>query len=431
MSTRIYFTDEDSDIEGYKRAKVGGKSDCISHVRSVTATEAGAALELPVTRAVGGTSLFGSGTTLKWVTDPLNGPALSADEWVLHAWALASNVLANAGLRVEISAISSTDTSEVVTSVAGGTSTALPGSLVEVTLTTDVATPVTMNLGDRLRIELFVVSVGTMAVGHSVTLSYNGLFARSEGDTYIVCPDNISIPEDTPDVDVTFVRGLLRDAGQQNPQLSDPEVKRHIQTAVNTYSIDRSLIVSYYLTGDGQTFDYPLPGKWIWGLSRVVAIEYPADSQIPVYQESIDYEIRQGSLGPQPTKFIRFKLTTPASDDQVWIQYTTRHEHTSEMSTIFPEDMEAVMWLAAHFAAAALAAGAAGSTESTISADVVNHRDAEQRWKSVSDGYKKMYFDRVISPDSATPVGSTEEWVPILTTGHNFLYHGRRIRRVR
>jgi len=431
VSTKIYLTDEDSDISGYKRAKVNGKSDCVSHVRAVTATQTGALLEIPITRKVSGTTLFGSGVVLKWITDPLDGPALSAEEWALHAWAYQSDLLGNAGLRVEISSISTVGVSQVVTSVAGVTSLELPSSLQEVVLTTEAATPTTLNLGDRLVIELFIVSVGTMAEGSTVTLSYNGLFARSEGDTYVLCPDNISIPEDTPDVDVNFVRSLLRDAGGQNPRLSDDEIKRHIQTAVNTYSIDRPLVVSSYFEGDGQTYDYPLPGKWVWGLSRVISIEYPADSQIPTYQESIDYEIRQGSLGPQPTKFIRFKLTTPSSSDQVWMQYTTRHEHTTEISTIFTEDMEAVMWLAAYFAAAALAAGAAGSTESTLSADIVNHRDAEQRWKSVSDNYKKMYYDRVISPDSATPVGSTEDWTPFLTHGHTFLYHGRRVRRIR
>jgi hypothetical protein len=423
VSTRIWLTDEDSDIAGYKRAKVGSKSDCISLVRSQTLTQYGPAT-IPITRRNAGSSVFGSGVVLQWITDPLGGPSLTDSEWEFHAWAWVDGT-ANTSIQLDIIRFHSVEADIVLTTI----SPVLDTGLKDIAYTTGLATATTFTYGDRLVIKLSITG-SSMVSGHTVTLSYNGLFRRAEGDTYVETPDEILLPDDIPDENVNTVRSLLRDSGLENPQLVDLDVKKYIKMAINTYSIDRPLVVSSYMTGDGQSFDYPLPGKWVWGYSTVQGVEYPADQQLPSYYTPIDYEVREGSLGPQPIKFLRFKIATPSATDRAWLQYTTRHHHSTEYTSIVQEDLEAVMWMACYFACVALASGSAATTESTLNADVVNHRDGSIRWRELAETFKKMYIDRVVSPDSATPVGFTEDWDSFLSSGMPYLWHGRRARRL-
>ena len=427
-TTPIWLTDEDADIFGYKRAKIGSttqpnRSDTPSLVRAVTATQAGPAT-IPMLRMVGSRSW-----TLGWITDPLNAPNLSSGAWAAHLWAFQDSVLANCGLKLDVLRWTSSEGGSVVSATSG----ALPTGVGDVTFTSGAASSVQLEIGDRLVIKVSLVDVGgVMAAGHSVSISYNGLYGRAEGDTYVICPDELGVPNDIPDDDVLAVRTVLRDASSMNPQMSDDEIIRFIRQALMTYSVDRPRQVAYYYSGDGVTFNFPLPPKWVWGGSRIVAMEYPADAEIPSTMDQIDWELREGVLGVQPIRYLRFKTIIPDNTaNNAWILYTTRHEYSSEYSTVPVADFDAVLWLAGSYCASALASRGAGATDSSLSADAINYRDMEIRWGSVAKRLKDLYLNRVVNPDSATPVGTTEEWKPILETGQNFLWHSRRVRRTR
>jgi hypothetical protein len=375
----------------------------------------------PIVRTVG-SAVYNQG----WITDPLNAPELGSDSWVFHLWASQSDLLANIGLQVDIETFSGTSIVSAASPELGLTSS-------DIALTSGAATPINLGYGDRIVIRVSLASAGgIMATGYTSTFSYNAAYGRAEGDSYVICPDNLATADEIPDDDKLSVRSILQDQGQANPQLEDDDIVRYIRQALATYSVDRPRITAYYYSGDGTTFDFPLPPKWVWGFSMIKGAEYPADQQIPEILDTIDWELREGVLGIQPTRFIRFRTNVPdRGTNNVWVQYTAPHEYSSEYSTIPVEDFDALLWLAASYCAVKLASKGAGSTDSTLSADVVNYQNAEQKWGAVAKRLKDMYLNRVVSPDSATPVGSTVEWKPILSTGMNFLWHSRRVRRIR
>lgn len=438
--TPIWLTDEDSEIAGYKRAKVPvstygpdgkaptvnqpNKSDCPSLVRAVMPTQTGPAT-IPVSRNVG-SQVFNQG----WLTDPLEAPRLTAGTWLLHVWASVDNVAANVGLQVTVSVFGGS-------SVVSATSGSLGVSSSDVALTTGAASPTQLDLGDRLLITMAIVDVGgTMVAGHNATVSYNGLYSRAEGDTCIICPDTLLTLGQTPPDDVAAIRTMLRDFSSQmglssSPQLDDWEVVRYVNQAVETYSVDRPYIATYLYSGDGNTFDFPLPPRWIWSVSRITKIEYPAAQQIPNTLEYLDWEIRDDALGLQPLRALRLRTIIPDNGtDNFYIAYSTRHHYDSEYTTIPREDQDAVIWLAASYCAMAISSKFAGATDSTIAVDAINYRDSQTKWNSVATTLKEMYINRVVAPDAATPVGSMQEWRPQNSTGQATLWHSRRVRRV-
>lgn len=436
MPTPIWLTDEDSEVAGYKRAKVPfnqtqpNRSDCPSLVRAVTVGAVAA-----IQRVIGGVT-YSSG----WLTDPLNGPLLTGSYWQLHAWAMQSILGGHIGLRFDISAWSPTG---VTTPIVSATMASALGLVTQdVALTSGVATPTQLSTGDRLLIQVSMAAVGGSITGSS-TFSYNGLFSRAEGDTFITCPDNIGLVGgqngqfgDIPDDDILAIRTVLRDFSSEtglssSPQMDDPEIVRYIWQAIETYSVDRPFTTAYYYTGDNNSFDFPLPPKYIWGFSRVVSIEYPASQQIPASLEYLDWEVRDQVLGMQPVRYLHMRTVIPdTTANNMFVVYTTRHAYSSEYSTIPKEDMDAILWLAASYCATAVATKFASSSDSTLDADVVNYQTLQSKWRSVSKDLRELYIKRVVEPDAATPVGSLQEWRPMLGTGQQFLWHSRRVRRV-
>lgn len=420
MSTRIWLTDEDSDLVGYKHAKIGTRSDCASLVQAVTATATGPT-SIQATRSSGGTALA-------WITDPLDGPKINAASWTVRVWASESAVAANVGLHLDVYRYDVAEAGSALLSYSG--TTELSTSARDVNLTTGVATATQFNDGDRLVFKLSIVDAGgTMASGNTATIAYNGAIGRAEGDSYLVCPDTLTLTATLPVEDIQAIRDILKDAGQANPLLSDEEIEAKLAQAIRTYSIDRPRVLAGYMSGTSTAFDFSLPSKFVWNLSRIISVEYPADQQYPIYLDSMDWTVLEKIVHGQPVRFLRFPYQIPDSGtNNILVKYTTRHEHSDEYSTIPPEDLEAVLWLAASYAAITLSAKSAATTDSTIDADSVNYRDAETRWGSVAKRLKEMYENRVINPDSAAPAGFTDEWDSMLSTRGEFMWHPRRWR---
>ncbi|HET7640756.1 MAG TPA: hypothetical protein VFK47_18750, partial [Ktedonobacteraceae bacterium] len=413
MQTPIWLTDEPSEISGFLRAKTpaitygpSGKvlnqtqpnrSDCPSLVRATVASVLGPAV-LPVVRKVG------SAGFVSWLTDPLDAPSLSGGNWQFHLWGLQDATAANMALRVVVSKYGGS-------AVVSATSGAL-GTVVSDVALTSAATPQQLSLGDRLLIQVNFVDVSgqTMQAGHTGTMAYNGLYSHSEGDSYLVCPDTLMTVGDVPDEDVTAIRSVLRDASSQvglssSPTLDDWEIERFIIQAIETYSVDRPFAAVFNYSGDGNTFDFPLPPKWIWSVSRITQIEYPAAQQIPNTLEYLDWEIREDALGMQPVRKLRLRTIIPDNlANNLYVQYSTRHRYDSEYSTIPREDQDAVLWLAASYCATAISAKFAGATDSSLAVDAINYQSGQQRWQAFANSMKDLYLKRVVEPDAATPV---------------------------
>lgn len=421
MGTKFWLTDEDSDIAGYKRAKLGARSDACSMVRAVTSTAQGP-ITIPITRQVGGVPLV-------WLSDPLNGPSIAELPWEFHLWSVESSTDANVSLKVEVKVFTNTVNTNLLSE------TVTPGlnaTVRDVAYTTIAASDgAILAEGNRLLFSVSLVDTSAfIAPGYTATLSYNGQFAYAEGDSYVESPDEIGLPNEIPQIVIESLRTNLRDDGDMEPQLDDLEISMFIEQAVRSYSQDSPMTIGYYYTGNGQSYDFPLPPKWVLGFSRVVAIELPTTTQVPSRMEDVEFEIREGMLGPQPTRILRLHYDIPDSTaDSFFLQYTTVHHFSDRYSTIPANDFDALIWLATSIAASALASKGAGSTDSTIAQDSTNYRDMEARWGSVARRYMDLYLGRIVSPNNATPTGTNENWDSRNSVGQPFLFHNWRRRR--
>ncbi len=421
MSVSFWLTDEQADIEGYYRAKLGGRSDCCSLVRAVTNTEAGPSAGVQATRAAGGTAIA-------WITDPLDGTDLTAAAWILHLWAKESGLAANAAVRFQVFKFDVEEAAAALLDDNPGTE--LGTVIKDLARTTGVASATTMADGDRLVFKvLFDDATGAdMAAGQTCTLAYNGQYPRAEGDTYIVCPDGLAVTAAMPALTRTHVRRHLKDTDASNPLLSDAEIDQAFDAALKTYSRDRARAVADPISGDGRAYQIPLPGRWIAGFSRVNSIEYPTGNQPRTILEASDYQIVDTVLGRQPLRALEFASTPDAGTDNILVSYTTRHVHNDELDTVPAEDFEAVTWLAASIACATIATKMAGSSDSVIAADSVQYRDSQLRYKQQSEAFKKMYDDFVKGDGSVRAAGAMTDWDTNMSYRGDRLFHPRRWR---
>jgi len=281
--------------------------------------------------------------------------------------------------------------------------------------------------GDRL---VLIVEAQSVSPGVSVTVSYNGLRARSEGDSYIICPDSLALTAQYPEPTRTAIRQMIQDVSQTNPNLKDQSVDQALHQAIRDYTRDSPCIESEYLSGDGASRSFQMPRRWVLGLSSMQEIEYPLDTATGkrLLLDDDSWEITEGVLGMQPTRSLRFISVVPESGtNNILVRYTTRHVHTDDENTISGQDLDAVVCLAASYCCLQLAAHAASTTSPTIAADVVVGRDMASQWQSLAKDLKAKYTEHVLGGGADTPVGAasvTRDWdIYPSIPGTDFLFH--------
>lgn len=423
MSTNLYLTDEDSVIPGYKRLKLGARSDNPSLVRSVTTTAAGPSAGIQITRTAGGTALA-------WISDPLAGKTLTAATWAAHIWAKESDAAANAALRFQILPWTVAEQAAALDDNGG---TELTATTADYNRTTGAATQTVLTTGTRLVFKILVDDAGTLGASQTVTVAYNGQLPRAEGDSYLTCPDDLVVSEYLPLTTSDRVRRLVsqeRQAqGEAAPELIDDMIGQAFAEALRGYSGDRPLVVVAAMSGDGTTYDFPLPSRWVRGFSQIIEIEYPAGEQVPTTVDPADWFIRESVLGVQPTRLLRFRATVPASGtDNMLVRYTSRHVHTTETDTVPADDLDAVCCLAGAIVAEMLGAARADSADATINADTVNHRDGEQRWAAVARHLRARYDAHLGLGGKVAAASLSTDWDTAFSGGEDRLFRRRAIR---
>jgi hypothetical protein len=394
MTTRLYLTDDAAAIAGYRRAKLERRSDNAALVRAVTATVAGPSGGIPLTRIAGGAALA-------WITDPLSTDDLTAAPWELHAWVQESDVLANASLRLQVFPFTNVEGPTALLDSNPGDE--LPTTMGDVQRTTGNATITALAPGDRLVIRLLLddATAGSLAAGWTATLAYNGAEPRAEGDTWLECPNTLTVfGSAVPDATRDRLRRNLKDRGaddlgsdETDAQLKDDELDDAISEAVRTYSRLRPRLLGAAASGDDAMFEFALPARWVPGFSTIREVEYPAGGNPRTVLELGDWEAAESLVGGQLLRFLN--MVPAVGVDNILVRYTVPHVHTTEADSIPREDFDAFCWLASSYAALKMAARAAGSSDSTIAADSVQHRDAEQRWRSVSTALRKLFDDHL------------------------------------
>lgn len=435
MSVRFWLTDQDADVQptagAYKRAALESRGDNPSLVRAVTATEAGPTSGVQVTRTAGG-------TTLAWLTDPLANPdpelttvALTAAAWEVHAWAMESDGAANCALRLTVERWTNAAQSTVLNDTAS--TVELNTAARDYDRETAVATATTLDAGDRLLFTLYVDdATGSMAAGHTVMLSYGGTYPGAEGDSYLTCPDALATTARVPARTADAVRRALH---QNQERATDPEslvtdgqMADAVRQALQRYSHDRPRLVADYLSGDGASWSFPLPRRWVAGFSDVRSIEYPAGQQSPTLLDRDDWAVVELSLGGQPVRALHFPEIVPeAGTDNILVRYTTRHEHGDSLDTVPPTDFDAFCWLAAMYLALTLAARGAAYRQ-TSTQQPIPPRDEETRWRSVATSLRTLYEAHLGIGGNQPAAGGSVDWDTNLTWGADRLFHRRRWR---
>lgn len=239
-----------------------------------------------------------------------------------------------------------------------------------------------------------------------------------------------------PTATLNKVRYRLIDVASTNPlMVTATTLEEAVIQAVTRYSRDRPLLVVTDVTGNGTPY-YPIIGSgavlssWTDGLSRIKSVEYPAAavsaSHVPSYLvESDDWEYY---VTPTIT-YVRFKTATPAATETLRITYSARHTHTTVTDTIKAFDLDAVCDLATFFGCMALATKAAASSDPSINADSVSHRDSQLKFKQQADAWLSSYNDRmgIKTGEGVQGASAVGDWDGTFQTGLPFLTHwGRR-----
>lgn len=405
MSTSIWLTNEESPLAGYRRARLGRRSDACSLTSLATATVAGPT----------------SGVTIaSWLTDPLQAVSLTAATWEAHCWMLATSGSAT-GLRVIIKPFTNVEGTKALDH---DSAAAIPTTVRDLAITTAAATPTSLAEGSRLAITLVLDDAPAMGVG-TATLYYNGSRARVTGDSYLLCPDNLLPLAQTPDDTILLVRQTLKDTDSLNPLLSDDDIVRGIAGALDEYSQARPQVLVASLSGTGSQTVWELPSGWVNDFSRVLAVEYPTGNNPAEYLNEELYGLYAAVSSRQLTLQLRFASAPSAGTDNVYVSYTSRHSHDTLDDTIPPADFDAFVCLAASRCALALASKQAASSDSTIISDSTDHRGGDLRWRNMATALRSRYEEALGLNGPVAPASKTGNWDAYMSDRTDRLTHPR------
>lgn len=208
--------------------------------------------------------------------------------------------------------------------------------------------------------------------------------------------------------------------------LDQPARDKAIAEAVKEYSRHRPRERAHELAGTGAAFEWALPADYEDGFSAIRGdVEYPAGKRVPEYIEADDWILyRDPALGLR----FRFPHRTPSATETVRFLYTVRHTVDAVTDTVPVADRDAGAKLAASYGARSLAAYYAQSQDSTLAADVVNHRTKSQEYTTLAGQLEKQFKAHLgIRNEDQVPAASvTGDLDNNLQTGGDRFYHPRR-----
>jgi hypothetical protein len=210
-------------------------------------------------------------------------------------------------------------------------------------------------------------------------------------------------------------------------KLTPEEKDRHLQEAIRIYSKHRPREIVKEIAGDGN-YDYSIASNlsyWIKGFSRIKSLEYPADEREPSYVDEDDFMVVEKEAG----QYIHFLVDTPSATQTLRVSYTGLHILSDAENTIPESDQDAVCNLAASLCSGALAQAYALTSDSTISADSVDHRSKSQEFSSRAKVQKQSYLNHLaLKEGDVPPASAIQDWEINYPDGTERLTHPRRRR---
>ena len=173
-----------------------------------------------------------------------------------------------------------------------------------------------------------------------------------------------------------------------------------VQDAVARYSRIRPRLQVWDIVGDGNTYQWSLPSDWRDGFSTILAVELGSvGEQFPSYIDPLKWRLY---LEPDGWKLRMF--VTPSNGETVRVVYTVPHVVDATTDTVYPEDFEAVCYLAASRTALALAGKYSGYYEPSFQADVINYRTKAADYRGQARVFERLFqLHFGMDEDSAAP----------------------------
>ena len=178
------------------------------------------------------------------------------------------------------------------------------------------------------------------------------------------------------------VDDLVRD---QDSRITAAQRDRAIADAVRQYSDARADTVVEDVTGDGGRA-LALPSGWVAGFSAITSVEYPTGSMPPDRVDAYYLYQPAGNVAQQVVMPVAV-----ADGSKARITYTAPHKVMKTQDTVPSQDAEAVGWYAAATLCDQLAAIYAGSSDSTIQSDSVDHESKTGHYLRLAKEYRQLY----------------------------------------
>lgn len=217
-----------------------------------------------------------------------------------------------------------------------------------------------------------------------------------------------------------LVAELVQDS---DDRLSPESITHAIDSAVIKLSKDKPVLKLADVVADGGE-TLPLPDSWELGFSNIRFIEYPI-GKFPVSMLS---EHSYGVV-PIPDGDELRLVDSIAAGETVRLTHTMQHVLTADASTLHNTQHDAVAAWAASILFGELAALYSGDSDSSISADSVDHGAKARNYAARSKAMQSRYYnDLGIEPKRNQAAGIVVDFDGMDSRGNDRLLHKARYR---
>lgn len=217
-------------------------------------------------------------------------------------------------------------------------------------------------------------------------------------------------------------------------KLATDDKDRAIAAALSQLSRDKQFVLSVVVTGDGTdtyVVETILGAAWMYGESRVLAIEYPAGESPSVIIDDDDWEVYDNGTALDGSNLVlRFLDADPAATETFIVRASLPYKFPKDGVPNFPNtstNLQDATNLAAHYCCLKLAAAFAQDMDGTITADVVNMSDKTSRYRMLARDYLKAYNKSVFGEEepkgTRQAVGKVVDVETRTSEGSKWLFH--------
>lgn len=209
-------------------------------------------------------------------------------------------------------------------------------------------------------------------------------------------------------------------------QFTNTEKDAFITEAVRQYSRDKPRERVANLTGDGSKQTFSTPADWVDDFSVLESIEFPVD-EVPRQFLDLqdDSETFKNASGVEVVSLTTVVL---ANSELARIRYRTTHVVDGSSSSIPDNDFDAVVNLAGHHFATAIALFLAEAKDSSLGADVVDHASRAAVFQSLADALLTKYETHIETGEVQTAELQHHDNDIRYSFGQDMIWHKKRFR---